>query len=65
MLFATGVIAVTSLVPLRSNPLHDTLRFQWLEQGTNTLAQAVFLTAALLTVRAAKVAFARPVEVTA
>ncbi|WP_155371208.1 hypothetical protein [Catellatospora vulcania] len=65
VLYALGVVAVTSLVPLRSHPQHDTVAFQWLEQGANTLAQAVFLTAALLTVRAAKVAAARPVEVPA
>lgn len=55
-LFALGVVAVTSLVPLRSHPEHHTVAFQWLEQGTNTAAQAIFLVAALLTVRAARTA---------
>lgn len=64
-LYVLGIVAVTSLVPLRNHPQHETLGFQWLEQGTNTLAQAVFLTAALLTVRAATSAAARPVEATA
>ncbi|WP_144121193.1 hypothetical protein [Catellatospora sichuanensis] len=65
VLYALGVIAVTSLVPLRSHPQHETLGFQWLEQGTNTLAQAIFLTAAVLTVRAAAATATRPAEVTA
>ncbi|GAA1396959.1 hypothetical protein [Catellatospora coxensis] len=61
VLFVLGIVAVTSLVPLRNHPQHETLAFQWLEQGTNTLAQAVFLTAALLTVRASRSAAVRPV----
>lgn len=65
VLFVLGIVAVTSLVPLRNHPQHETLTFQWLEQGTNTLAQAVFLTAALLTVRAARNAATRPVAVSA
>lgn len=51
-LYVLGIVAVTGLVPLRGHPEHHTLAFQWIEQSTNTLAQAVFLTAALLTVRA-------------
>lgn len=64
-LYVLGVIAVTSLVPLRGHPQHETLAFQWLEQGTNTLAQALFLTAALLTVRATRNPAPRPVELAA
>ncbi|BCJ76744.1 hypothetical protein CS0771_62880 [Catellatospora sp. IY07-71] len=57
-LFVLGIVAVTSLVPLRSHPEHHTVAFQWMEQGINTVAQAIFLVAALLTVRAARTAAA-------
>ncbi|WP_327707559.1 hypothetical protein OG912_00040 [Streptomyces sp. NBC_00464] len=45
---------MTALVPLRNHPEHETLRLQWIEQGTNTAAQLAFLTAAWLTVRACR-----------
>jgi hypothetical protein len=49
-LFVLGIVLVTALVPLRNHPSHETLRLQWIEQGTNTAAQLAFLTAAWLTV---------------
>ncbi|MBV1852635.1 hypothetical protein [Catellatospora tritici] len=52
-LFVIGLVGVTAMVPLRSHPSHHTLAFQWLEQGVNTVSQAVFLIAVWLTVRAA------------
>jgi hypothetical protein len=51
-LYTLGIVLVTALVPLRNHPDHETLRLQWIEQGTNTAAQLAFLTAAWLTVRA-------------
>jgi hypothetical protein len=51
-LYTLGIVLVTALVPLRNSPSHETLRMQWIEQGTNTFAQLAFLTAAWLTVRA-------------
>jgi hypothetical protein len=51
-LYVLGIVLVTSLVPLRGHPEHETLAFQWLEQGINTTAQACTLLAAWLTVRA-------------
>ncbi|GHJ47993.1 hypothetical protein Cs7R123_53350 [Catellatospora sp. TT07R-123] len=63
-LFVLGLVGVTAMVPLRSHPLHPTLGFQWLEQSVNTLSQALFLTAALLTLRAARRATV-PAEVAA
>jgi hypothetical protein len=51
-LYVLGIVLVTSLVPLRGHPRHETLTFQWLEQGINTAAQAITLLAAWLTVRA-------------
>jgi hypothetical protein len=51
-LYTLGIVLVTALVPLRNSPSHETLRTQWIEQGTNTFAQLAFLTAAWLTVRA-------------
>ncbi|MET7425125.1 hypothetical protein [Dactylosporangium sp. NPDC005555] len=61
-LYALGIVLVTALVPLRNHPDHETLRLQWIEQGTNTAAQLAFLTAAWLTVRSFT---RRPVEVSA
>ncbi len=52
-LFVLGIVGVTAMVPLRNHPDHHTVAFQWIEQGTNTVAQALFLIAAMLTVRAA------------
>ncbi|MBB5873335.1 hypothetical protein F4553_006769 [Allocatelliglobosispora scoriae] len=52
VLYAVSIIAVMGLVPLRHHPQHETLGFQWIEQGTNTTAQGLFLLAAFLTVRA-------------
>ncbi len=52
-LFVLGIVGVTAMVPLRNHPDHHTVTFQWIEQGTNTVAQTLFLIAALLTVRAA------------
>ncbi|BCY12872.1 hypothetical protein [Actinoplanes sp. L3-i22] len=51
-LFVLGLVLVTSLVPLRQSPKHETLAYQWLEQSLNTSAQLALLVAALLTVRA-------------
>ncbi len=51
-LYTFGIVLVTALVPLRNHPSHETLRLQWIEQGTNTAAQLSFLIAAWLTVRA-------------
>ncbi|GAA1624679.1 hypothetical protein ACFQY4_15620 [Catellatospora bangladeshensis] len=53
VLFVLGIVGVTAMVPLRNHPDHHTVAFQWIEQGTNTVAQTLFLIAALLTVRAA------------
>lgn len=53
-LYTLGIVLVTALVPLRNHPLHETLRLQWIEQGTNTAAQLAFLTAAWLTARACR-----------
>lgn len=52
-LYVVGIVGVTAMVPLRNHPDHHTVAFQWLEQGTNTVAQTLFLIAALLTIRAA------------
>ncbi|GLW33204.1 hypothetical protein [Actinoplanes regularis] len=54
-LFVLGLVLVTSLVPLRQSPKHETLAYQWLEQSLNTSAQALLLIAALLTLRASSV----------
>lgn len=51
--FVLGLVLVTSLVPLRQSPKHETLAYQWLEQSLNTSAQALLLIAAFLTLRAA------------
>lgn len=51
-LFVLGLVLVTSLVPLRQSPQHETLAYQWLEQSLNTSAQAALLVAAWLTLRA-------------
>ncbi|BCJ40797.1 hypothetical protein GCM10010168_91790 [Actinoplanes ianthinogenes] len=51
--FVLGLVLVTSLVPLRQSPSHETLAYQWLEQSLNTSAQALLLVAAWLTTRAA------------
>ncbi|MEV6968220.1 hypothetical protein AB0M47_24230 [Hamadaea sp. NPDC051192] len=51
-LFVVSVVAVGSLAPLRGSDHHATLLYQWIEQGTNTFAQAAFLLAAWLTVSA-------------
>ncbi|MEV6342769.1 hypothetical protein [Actinoplanes sp. NPDC051851] len=53
-LFVLGLVLVTSLVPLRQSPQHETLAYQWLEQSLNTSAQAALLVAAWLTVRASR-----------
>ncbi|MEV4414052.1 hypothetical protein [Catellatospora sp. NPDC049609] len=63
VLFVLGIVGVTSLVPLRSHPEHHTLGFQWMEQGINTIAQALFLIAAVLTVRAARTVTPAPAAV--
>ena len=46
VLFAVGIAFVACLVPLRGHPEHDTVTFQWIEQSTNTIAQAALLAAA-------------------
>jgi hypothetical protein len=50
-LFTLGIVGVMSLVPLRSHPKHETVTFQWIEQGTNTAAQLCLLLAAWLVAR--------------
>ncbi len=54
MLFPVSILAVMVLVPLRGHAASDSLAFQWVQQGVNTAAQAIFLLAALLTHRAIK-----------
>lgn len=50
-LFVAGIAGVMALVPLRSHESHETLAYQWMEQGINTTAQLCFLLAAWLTTR--------------
>ncbi len=52
VLFGVGIAFVACLVPLRGHPEHDTVTFQWIEQSTNTIAQAALLAASWLTLRA-------------
>ncbi|GAB2921545.1 hypothetical protein GCM10027280_05890 [Micromonospora polyrhachis] len=59
-LYVAGLAFVLLLVPLRDHPDHETLAMQWVEQGTNTLAQAALLVAAWLTARAHTLASASP-----
>ena len=47
-----SIAFVACLVPLRGHPEHDTVTFQWIEQSTNTIAQAALLAASWLTLRA-------------
>ncbi len=50
-LFVLGIAGVMALVPLRGHPQHETVTYQWIEQGTNTLAQLCFLIAAWMLAR--------------
>lgn len=50
--FVLGIALVMALVPLRASATHETLGTQWLEQSTNTLAQAALVLAAWLTTKA-------------
>ncbi|MGW0432075.1 hypothetical protein ACWDV4_05960 [Micromonospora sp. NPDC003197] len=59
-LYVAGLTCVLLLVPLRNHPDHETLAMQWVEQGTNTLAQAALLVAAWLTARAHTLTSASP-----
>lgn len=52
VLYPISIIAVTALVPLRNAAGAETVSHQWIQQATNTIAQAVFFAAALLTVLA-------------
>ena len=53
-LFPISILAVMALVPLRGHAASGTIAFQWVQQGLNTMAQAVFCVAAILTYSAVK-----------
>ncbi|GIH05460.1 hypothetical protein Rhe02_35270 [Rhizocola hellebori] len=53
-LFPVSILAVMALIPLRGHAASGSLAFQWVQQGMNTMAQAVFCIAAVLTYRAVR-----------
>jgi hypothetical protein len=59
-LFVVSILAVMALVPLRGHAASGSLAFQWVQQGTNTMAQAIFCVAALLTFHAVRRGPAEP-----
>jgi hypothetical protein len=65
LLYPIGILAVLALVPLRGHPSAAALAFQWLQQGTNTIAQATFFLAAYLTHRSVRSAAPDPEPVPA
>lgn len=53
-LFPVSLLAVLALIPLRGHSASDSLAFQWVQQGMNTMAQAIFCVAGYLTYRAVR-----------